>query len=317
MLENTCKNCFEKADAMPCPHCGYNGEQNEDKEILPVGTVLNGRYFVGKKLGRGGHEFTYLAMDSSNEKQVCIKEFFPMRVASRSYDRVTMDVEGAEFGHRIVEGKKKFIQDSEVFHELKKVADAVDFYDCFQENNTVYIVTERLKGRYLKTILFERPDRKISFDDAMYVMNPIMSTIEKMHSMGYMHRDISPHEVFLTDGGKVKLFGFDSMKHVNETSKTVDTILRQGYAPIEQYSSKGKQGTWTDVYAIAATMLYLITGETPVDALDRISDNTGFENQLKQLPAGIGNVIRKATVQRPENRIQTVKELKIAFDKFF
>ncbi|MBR6940545.1 MAG: protein kinase, partial [Clostridia bacterium] len=167
-------------------------------------------------------------------------------------------------------GVEQTIEESRKLAGFSQLESVVTVYDTFRANGTAYIVMEYLTGSTVKEIVREKG--KFSYSEARAIIIPVLKTLERVHKTGIIHRDISPDNIFICDDEDkhVKLLDFGAAKMteaLDEKSRTV--VLKQGYAPIEQYSSTGKQGTWTDVYAVAATLYFMLSGQVPISAADR------------------------------------------------
>ena len=170
---------------------------------------------------------------------------------------------------------------------------------------------EYLEGKTLKELLIEKG--KISFDKAVGYMVPILDALTEIHKDNLLHRDISPDNIFVTNDGRVKLIDFGAARYATTThSKSLSVIVKPGYAPQEQYRSRGDQGPWTDVYACAATLYKMITGITPEDSMER-----GEKDTLKpprkagsKIPRRKQNAIMNALNLKIEDRTQTTEEFK-------
>ncbi|HEX3027812.1 MAG TPA: serine/threonine-protein kinase [Clostridia bacterium] len=182
--------------------------------------------------------------------------------------------------------------------------------DFFKENGTAYIVMSYVEGITLKEFITSRGG-KLPLDAVLNIMLPVMKALEQVHSSGILHRDISPDNIYITRNFNVKLLDFGAARFaMGEHSKSMSVLLKPGYAPVEQYRSKGKQGPWTDIYAVAATMYKALTGNTPPESLDRM-----YEDVLAapskcdvDIPSNIEEALLKAMSIREEQRFQTVSE---------
>ena len=185
----------------------------------------------------------------------------------------------------------------------------VSVTDYIEENNTVYLVMEYLRGVTLQQYLKQHGN--LSADAAFGMLEPVMRTLEKIHSAGVIHRDISPDNIMVQPNGQLKLMDFGAAKEFVDQSRSMSVMLKKGYAPIEQYDSKSKQGPWTDVYALCATVYRCITGTTPVDSLNRV-----FADPL-QRPSMLGadispaleDVLLHGLAVRRSDRCQSMTEL--------
>ena len=234
---------------------------------LKPGTVLQNRYLIGSVLGEGGFGITYIGLDKVLAKRVAVKEFYPAGAAHRA-SVVSGDViitRGKEPMYR--RGVERFVQEARSLAAFSSEDGIVDVLDTFQANNTAYIVMEYLEGNTLKALL----KTEGVFDAARLIklMEPVMKSLSVMHRTGFIHRDISPDNIMLTNNGKLKLMDFGSARYFLNQDSELSVMLKQGYAPVEQYSSRSQQGPYTDVYALCATIYTCITGTVPENSLDR------------------------------------------------
>ena len=234
---------------------------------LKPGTVLQNRYLIGRVLGEGGFGITYIGLDKVLTKRVAVKEFYPAGAAHRASvvsDGVII-TRGKEPMYR--KGVERFVQEARSLAAFSSEDGIVDVLDTFQANNTAYIVMEYLEGDTLKTLL----KTKGVFDATKLIklMEPVMRSLSVMHRTGFIHRDISPDNIMLTNNGRLKLMDFGSARYFLNQDSELSVMLKQGYAPVEQYSSRSQQGPYTDVYALCATIYTCITGSVPENSLDR------------------------------------------------
>ena len=234
---------------------------------LKPGTVLQNRYLIGRVLGEGGFGITYIGLDKVLTKRVAVKEFYPAGAAHRASvvsDGVII-TRGKEPMYR--KGVERFVQEARSLAAFSSEDGIVDVLDTFQANNTAYIVMEYLEGDTLKTLL----KTKGVFDATKLIklMEPVMKSLSVMHRTGFIHRDISPDNIMLTNNGRLKLMDFGSARYFLNQDSELSVMLKQGYAPVEQYSSRSQQGPYTDVYALCATIYTCITGSVPENSLDR------------------------------------------------
>lgn len=271
-----CMGCMRLIDdnARFCPYCSYNqNEKKENDDFLSPGTVLAGRYIIGRALGSGGFGITYIAWDSMLEHTVGIKEFFPSAFVTRAKDGVSVRLSDGKMAQQFENGRKKAIDESRCLASLSDVESVTDVYDCIEENNTAYIIMEYLDGVTLKQYLEEKV--KLTFEEAIKIIMPVINSLAKVHEQNLIHRDISPDNIMLCKNSVIKILDFGSARFAKkENEKTYTIVLKHGYAPIEQYSSHSAQGPWTDVYAVAATLYKMITGKRPVDSIERVNNDT-------------------------------------------
>jgi len=184
----------------------------------------------------------------------------------------------------------------------------VDVRDFFEENNTAYIVMEYLEGQNLRDYMQEHG--LFAPDEIFGLLDPVFEALQKMHEEGIVHRDISPDNIMFLSGGNVKLMDFGAARAVNfEDMRSMSIILKAGYAPEEQYRSKGEQGPWTDIYALCATIYRCITGIVPDDALQRL-----YADALKRpselgivMDAKMENALMAGLAVKARNRCQSME----------
>lgn len=276
-----CYGCFRELSGEVCPYCGFRPTTESRPTIaLPIGAILNGRYLVGKVLGIGGFGITYLALDLILEQKVAIKEYMPTGIATRESDRYTVSAVSAKEIASFESGESKFLEEARILAKLKDTEHIVSVYNFFKENGSAYFAMEYVDGLSLKDYLKQQGGH-ISIENALTILLPVMNALGEVHAQGLLHRDISPDNIYITDKGESMLLDFGAARFALSNDKSFSVILKQGFAPEEQYRTHGNQGPWTDVYAISATIYYAISGVLPPDALERVHhDNLIPPSQL-------------------------------------
>jgi len=294
-----------------CPHCSKPTKVEVPPHHLFPGTLLNGTILIGKALGEGGFGITYVGIDITSGEKVAVKEYYPNGYVNRSntvsptvYYSISAD--GREFYEK---GRSRFMIEAKTLAMFSGEEGIVHVRSFFEANNTAYIVMEYLEGMDLKEHLMKYGPMPAEY--VVQILEPVMRALTKVHAQGLIHRDISPDNIRLTRNG-VKLLDFGAARTVSaEANKSLSVMLKHGYAPEEQYRSRGNQGAWTDVYALSATMYKCITGKTPDDSNERV-----FSDQLKR-PSELGfsvnpvieNAIMRGMGVFQKDRFQTVDEL--------
>jgi len=312
-----CFNCmgeYEDDDAL-CPHCGFVVDMPTKRPyFLPHRSIVQDRYFIGKSLGDGGFGITYKAWDMQLEKVVCIKEFYPLGVVQRAGGEKQIDIFN-EFEFK--NGLSRFLEEARTTAMFIAEDKIVDVFDFFEENNTAYMVMEYLEGNTFKAFI-KKSGGKINWATALEMLNPVMLALETVHKKKILHRDISPDNIFVLEDGRVKLIDFGAARlSSTEDEKTRSMIVfKRGYAPVEQYDSKSKQGPYTDVYALGATLYNAITGVMPEESTNRAEkDELIAPKELdNDIPESVNNAILRAMAIIPEIRFQSVKELREALN---
>ena len=309
---SVCSNCFHSMDTVgPCPLCGYDaGNDRKHPLALKPGSILNGRYTVGRVLGQGGFGITYIALDDNTGERVAIKEYFPTEFAGRGITASSVQVHSDEQEENFEYGRACFLEEAKTLAALNGDEHIVRIYSYFEENNTAYFVMEYVDGVGLDKYMAQNGGR-LSHEEASRLLLPLMGSLEAVHARGIVHRDIAPDNVLITKGGTAKLIDFGAARYsTGEKSKSLDVILKHGFAPKEQYMRRGRQGPFTDVYALAATYYYAITGKVPPEAIERIDDdNLVPPSSLGvKLPESVEDALFKALEVNAPDRFQSMSE---------
>lgn len=239
-------------------------------QALAPGQALAGRYEIEKTLGQGGFGITYAAMDKKLLGRVAVKEYFPASLAVRQGERV--EVNGADLASRFEKGRRRFMEEAKTLAGLSQTAGIVRVLGCFEERGTAYMVMEYVQGRSLRCWL-EEQETLPAFQEAAKLLEPVCRALEQVHKKGLIHRDICPDNLLMRDNGTLTLIDFGAARayyRQEEEALTRTVLVHQGYAPPEQYESKGRQGPWTDVYGLAATLYEMVTGTMPPSAPRRL-----------------------------------------------
>lgn len=313
-----CMGCLRQIGLQDniCPYCGFDPLEVQNSRFLRVGTRLAKRYLVGKEIGEGGFGITYIGYDTVKKQPVAIKEYFPAGIAGRdtslgrNQDIRPFDGKNGEHYH---EGLKRFEKEGKVIGQVGQLEYVVNVYDYLQENNTGYIIMEYVPGITIRQKI-ER-DGTFSLTEMFAVLKPLMQDLQKIHEMGMLHRDISPDNIIIRPDGVAKLIDFGSARMVEARdqgeNQTMTVMVRQQYAPKEQYLRKGNQGPWSDIYALSATCFFMLTGESPISALERENEDTQktLEEYKPELGNEISEIIKKGMALQIKERYAELKEL--------
>ena len=314
-----CPNCFEsKSGAGMCLTCGHDESEGSRPGVhLHAGTALQGRYVVGRLIGQGGFGATYLGWDERLQAKVAIKEYFPVSLATRARDSGKLVPYTPDQQATFRDGVDKFLGEARMLGRLKGAKEIVQVHDHFEANATAYMVMELLVGRTLQRHLLEEGGA-IDYRRALGLMLPIAKAVHDVHQLGLVHRDISPDNVFLLDGGEAKLLDFGAARHyVGEATGNLTVVLKRGYAPPEQYGSESRQGPWTDVYALAATLYCAIAGKPPPDSNQRwLEDTLVRPSKLGiAIPPGVEDALIAGLALNWQERPRDMKTLLQAFNR--
>ena len=291
------------ASLTACPACGVGVAVDFS---LPMGTELqDGKFTVGKVLGRGGFGITYKGAHRRLQRPVAIKELFP-EFATRSGPRVTVTANRTEGFRR---EQESVVQEARVIASLNSHS-IVDVHDFFHENGTVYIVMEYLEGPTLEQEI-ERLGQ-LSPKNVARVADEVCDALDTMHSTNFLHRDVKPANILLARDGRAVLIDFGSAREY-EIGKTQShtRLVTLDYAAPEQLSHLARFGPYTDLFCLGATLYHALTGTPPPPAMDRLQ----AADQTVKLPSAVPDSLRKAVQGalncRIEDRPQTVKEFRV------
>lgn len=296
-----------------CAYCGYDLKNIQIKSYqLKPYTILGEqqkRYIVGKVVGEGAFGITYVAFDKKLQMKVAIKEFYPRKYAKRAGNVVELH---PQEGFDIIALREEMISEARNLAKLDQLDGVVEVKDYFRDNNTIYIVMEYIEGVNLRDYLNQNGGR-LQVAMAKRMMRPVIESLMQVHNAGMIHRDISPDNIMVTPEGKMKLIDFGTAKESDDTD--ILALGKKGYAPPEQFVKDGKQGTWTDVYALAATYYDCIVGKKPPVSTERLKNDTLV--YPSQMGININPIEEEALVMAlspdPNARFKDMKALYNAF----
>ena len=277
-----------------------------DATQLTTGAVLqNGKYRIERVLGQGGFGITYLATQDILERKVAIKEFFMRDFCTREGDTSTVSLGSTANRETMERYMAKFLKEARIISELSH-PNIIRIYDIFRENNTAYYVMEYIEGQSLSEYVKSRGP--LSEKEAIGYIHAVGEALEYIHAKHINHLDVKPgnimlsradHHIYLLDFGLSKQYDADG----NQTSST-PVGISHGYAPIEQYSPGGVKGfsPQTDIYALGATLYYLLTGSTPPPAGELQDGELTFPNAVSSyMRKAITEAMKPRKSQRPQD----------------
>ena len=314
---NICYGCMRKLEEGQriCPSCGYdNSVLQNGAEMLPEGTVLSGKYLIGRVLGRGGFGVTYLGYDLDLQLKVAIKEYFPIGVCVRSSQSYNVITSSAMEDHAVFsKGCEAFLDEARTLAKFNSPY-IVHVRDFFREHGTAYIVMDFAEGVTLKAEM-KRNGGKLPYERVVPLMEPLIRELGALHAENIIHRDIKPDNIMLVrdrNGEHLVLLDFGTARtYVSNETKTMTGVVTSGYSPLEQYSQKSQQGPYTDVYALCATMYHAITGVLPPASIERNVDDTPlktFEECGVIVPKTVEQAIMHGMALKSTERTQTMEQ---------
>lgn len=281
-------------------------EQSYFRELQPGMTLQDGKYVIDTVIGAGGFGITYYARHTSLDQHYAIKEFFIDGRCVRNTMRHTVNLQGIS-PDMFEKYKRKFTEEAQTLAKLDH-PNIVRVIDVFEENETSYIVMPFIEGKTLESIV--EKSGPLEYGLAVNYLGQIASAVGYIHSRNILHRDIKPDNIMITADNHAILIDFGSAREfVQDKTQHQTSILTKGYAPIEQYSSNSRKGTYTDIYSLGAVFYYVLTGTKPMDATERLSETMPEPKQINpQINEDVNRTILKAMQLKHENRHQTIDE---------
>ncbi len=306
---NLCMGCMnELGEDGVCHHCSYTDDIPHLQSYLAPRTLLDNRYIVGKMLSYNGEGASYICYDTVGKCKCTAREYMPDTLCERKKDSDDLVV-NPDCLAKYKTFMSEFADVNRTLSRMTNLDHVVKAKDIFSGNNTTYVILEYVEGVSLKKFL-QSNKGYLSWEQVKKLFKPLFTTLSMIHNAGIIHRGISPENIIVTTDCELKLTGF-SVSSVRTADTGLAPEFYSGYTAPEQYDSHEWQGTWTDVYAIAAVIYRILTGAIPLDAYSRMrNDRLPDAAQVNpRIPAQISNVLSRAMRVRGEDRIQTVTEL--------
>lgn len=317
-----CPDCFSNQFRRGrCGKCGYQTKAESSQErALQSGSVLNGRYLIGRVLGKGGFGITYKAMDLRNQYIRAIKEYAPKHIRLVRDERGGLHMQDRWTDqNRYEHGLLRFQEEAQVLCQIRSYPNVVKIQDQFSENNTFYYAMNFVQGTNLKQLV-QGNHYRLAIPEAIDVMHKVGGTLQMIYDQkGLIHRDISPENILVDRNGTYTLIDFGCAKEILQGDrKGFSVVLKPGFAPLEQYSEAEPQGSYTDVYALAATFYFLVSGRMIPTAVERARE-PGLYLPLATLGLGIqdgiSSTVDRALEQNYLRRTQTIRQFLQGLDE--
>jgi hypothetical protein len=305
-----CSGCFEdKGHVVLCPRCGFDESTRPSPIVLPPRTVLNGQYLVGRVLGKpGGFGITYLGWDLRLETRVAIKEFLPRELAARDLDGISVRCHSGGDHASFQTGLSQFLQEARTLARFDH-PNVVRVRTFFEEFGTAYLVMDYYEGMTLGEYTVRQGGR-LAQSLAIDVMVPVLDGLSDVHAKGFLHRDIKPANIYLTTGGRPILLDFGAAKEAASDRSRTMTVLTPGFAPFEQYRQGGVRHPTVDIYACGATLYFIISGQIPAEAPDRMGGDhlVPLQEIVSGVSRNVSDAVSWAMEVQPSARPQSVRE---------
>jgi len=273
-------------------------------EALPRGYTFRG-YRIQRVLGRGGFAITYLAHQTELGRPVAIKEYLPDGLAAREENVATVHASGSA-GRYFRWGLKRFHSEARTLARLSHPGIA-QIIEIFQANGTAYLVMEYQNGASLMDLLEKEgpiPEQRLRG-----LLEHLLAALEYVHNARVLHRDIKPTNIIVLKNGQPVLIDFGNARHaIGGKTQSLAAAISPGYSPSEQYILRGKQGSWTDIYALGATLYHAINGTPPPEAPERAvvdamisAEEVGKDRYARFLLKAIDRALAVSPTDRPQN----------------
>lgn len=303
-----CLNEIPSADSV-CEVCGFDNSEKQTAPFLPFGTVLNQQYVVAKNLETNGESTRYLGYDKKSGKVLAIREFLPIGLFDRGDDETKLFITPQD-KETFSAAMDDFTSYYETLNSLTDKTAMINIEDSFTENNTAYIIEENDDLLPFSEYV-EHNGGHLEWDMARPLFMPIITLIENIHKLGIGHYAISPSNLFVTSGGKLKLGGF-STENERKRGTMLKSQLYSGCAAPEQYMDNQPLDVATDIYGLTATLFYALTGKLPGNAKEREKDPRLLisTNTVKRLPPHVVTALANGLQMKSEARISDFDELR-------
>ncbi len=300
------------AGVAPAPRTFSGTRIGKSNNALPIGTHLS-EFEIVDLVGEGGFGIVYLAEDHSLKRRVAIKEYMPSSLAERGEDSSVV-VRSERHTDTFEVGRRSFVNEALLLAQFDHQA-LVKVYRFWEANGTAYMAMPFYAGRTLREVLKER-NRTPDEQWIRKMLVPIMDALELIHSENCFHRDVAPDNIMVLRDERPVLLDFGAARRViSDMTQALTVILKPGFAPIEQYADMPgvKQGPWTDIYALAAVVYFMIVGRTPPPSVNRMMQDS-YE-PLTVIAAGrysdrFLRGIDQCLAVRAEDRPQSIPEMR-------
>jgi serine/threonine protein kinase len=286
--------------------------QNEPRGALPPGTRLS-NYELISVLGHGGFGITYFARDMTLGRQIAVKEYLPASLALRE-DGTMVVPRSTEVAEDFTWGRERFLEEARILATLERVPSIVPVHDFLEANGTAYMVMGLARGETLERRL--KRDGPLPPQVTERLLEQLLDGLGAVHQAGFLHRDIKPANIILDASNNPTLIDFGAARAAMvDRTALMTAIYTPRYAAAEQLTS-ARQGPWTDIYSLSATLYHAITGRPPVSALERALNDT-FEPLAERSPAGFRpNLLRgidAGLALRAKDRPQSIADWRHIF----
>jgi serine/threonine protein kinase len=305
-----CLSCFAEVNGRnPCPKCNWDKSKQQIGLHLEPGQILNNRYVVGKVLGQGGFGITYLGWDTNLNTKVAIKEYLHTTIASRRAG-TKMVIPHGDCQQKFQTGLDEFLEEARILAEFHGHPNIVTAIEYFNANGTGYFVMLFVPGMTLGEML--KQHGRLGWWEAVKIFLQISDGLRQAHKKNVIHLDVNPDNIYLeTTQNRERIirallidFGI-AYRSDRANKRSLKPIVKDGFAPPEQYSGLDKIGPWTDVYSLGATMYLALTGNEPMSSIERVASDKlcPVQESISPAPKELTDLLNSALELTPEKRV--------------
>lgn len=308
-FELRCPGCMkEKPEGQICPYCGFSEDADQFAPLLPLKTVIEDRYLIGRAIETNGEGVTYIGYDLTQETVVRVREYLPTGLCTRENETHVRITAGNELIYN--QGLMAFLDLARALARLRELPALLPVYDIFESGGTAYYICESVECITLREFLL-RNGGSLTWEQARPLIMPLLSAISIIHEAGIIHRGISPETILIGRDGKLRLTGF-CIPDVRSARSDFSPQLYAGFAAIEQYGFEETPGEWTDVYGFTATLYRVLVGNTPPESTTRVTNDRLIipAAVAERLPAYVMNAMSGGLQIMPADRTPDMDTLR-------
>lgn len=310
-MAKLCMGCMNPLpeEGEVCPVCGYSTANQNAEHCLPVGTVLQEHYIVGRQLSESSDSLLYIGYDRQLKEPCFVQELYPDTLCRRDLNNAVVALVGCE--HTFRESAEEFRSLMRALARMRELPAIIPVYDIFEENGTLYAVSDYFQGNTLTKKLKSNGGR-LPWNEARPLFMSLMGTLTRLHDAGIRHLAICPDNILIGADGKPHLRGF-SIPSSRQAGKDITPALKAGYAAPEQYIADADLTDATDVYGMAATIFRTVTGNEPPAGNKRAknSDDLFMSAEVaEELTQQVCIALFNALQVQPDTRTEAMAQLR-------
>lgn len=298
-LQRLCMGCMHQTGQQEvCPYCGFVAKTPQIPPYLPLRTLVDARYVVGRVLDSAPDGTTYVGYDLMEGNPVYIREFLPESIAYRREGSHHLAVmKGCELAYASC--MQDFLILWRGLAKLRNLGAIFPIYDIVEENGTAYCISEYVEYATLRDYLLNANAGRLTWDRGRSLFMPALSALGTLHYSGILHLGLSPNNLVIDHSGRLRITGF-SITAARQANGDLPSKLEDGYAAFEQYGFTEQIGPWTDIYSFAAVIYRTLAGASPVAATKRVT------NDQLMMPAKIAESLPVYVTEALTNALQVL-----------